>query len=100
MANVLTNKTIHIDTTMVSGYQAGRGLGGNVNPLRITGAKLLGGSVASTAVITDPVSSKVLATFSAPIAGTDSLNLATPVRWRDFLVTITGAGAVLEIYQG
>jgi hypothetical protein len=91
MANDLTARPIYLDATMSVGY--GR-------TIRVVGVKLIAGSTASSYTIVDPASSKVLAKGATPANGpSDNLDLATPVRWKDFkLSAIAGTGAVVLIF--
>lgn len=98
MANVLDARTIRIDTTMASGFQETLNPAIRV-PVRLLGAKLIGGTAASTASITDAVSGNVIASFQCANGATDSLILVAPLYVSDFKVTIAGTGAVLEIYR-
>lgn len=99
MANQLFNRTLFIDTTFAS-YQAAIGvtLGAEQRNIRVVGFKLLGGSAASTAVVTEPLSGKVLWQGQAGIGLVDSNMFHGVQSVRDFGVTIAGTGAILLVF--
>jgi hypothetical protein len=106
MANLVTNRTIHIDSNLTS-YQVARGFvvgSDQVQPLRVSALKLIVNAAATPpiiAVITEPISGDILATLQAGTAsGVDNTSFPELQRWRDFAVTFTGtlAGSYLEIY--
>lgn len=99
MANQLLNRTIYVDTTF-SSYQTaiGTSLGNEPRNLRVVGFKLLGGSVASTAVVTEPTSGKVFWQGQAGIGLNDSQMFHGVQSVRDFGVTIAGTGAILLVF--
>lgn len=96
MAIVLTNRTLYIDGNLTS-YQASIDSPENRN-IRVVGFKLLGGSAASTAVVTEPTSGKVLWQGQAGIGLNDQTMFFGVQSVRDFSVTISGTGAVLLIF--
>ena len=98
MANQLSNRVIYIDSTMGSSFRTIMGNAATNGVLRIGGLKLLGGSAAATAIVTDPVSGKVLVNMQAGAGLNDFTNFSRGMVWRDFIVTITGAGAILNIF--
>lgn len=96
MASNLLNSPITLTAVMGSSYWATRG--GTPHPLRISAVRLLGGSTASIATITDPISGNVLCELQAGINTDDSTTYAVPNRWKDFQLTgLTGTGAVVQI---
>lgn len=97
MANSLNSRVIYIDTSMTSGYQATIDAPEKFS-LRVIGVKLIAGTAAATASITDPVSGKVLLKSSAPISAVDYTQFSVPITWADFQATISGTGASLLIF--
>lgn len=106
MANLVTNRTIHVDSALAS-YQAARGFTvgtDNVQPLRVGGLKLIASATATPPIvctITEPISGDILATLVVgAINSTDNTIFHGVQRWRDFAVTFTGtlSGSYLEVY--
>lgn len=97
MANSLSTRVISIDTSMASGYQAILGKPEKLS-LRVLGVKLIAGSAAATATVTDPVSGATLIKMSAPASAVDYTQFPVPVSWADFEAAISGTGALLLIF--
>lgn len=102
MANQFTNRTIHLDTNMTSGYQeqaAVIALGTEPRSIRVKGIKLIGGSTASNATIIEPLSGDKLISMQCAAGGVDYTPFPNVTVWRDFEMSfIGGTGAFVEIY--
>lgn len=99
MARVFSNRTIFLDSSLTS-YQAAIGTSQGAEPrnLRVIGFKLLGGTAASTAVVIEPLSGKVLWQGQADIGENDAQMFPSVQSVRDFGATLAGTGAILLVF--